>query len=646
MTDEKDIKKTERKAKNLLLSKDIPPEKMDIVRSLIKNPSISQEEKYSAVIQLIQSCPDKPVSGPRVTSIELRQNRTSGRTRTDEQKKIPPAVEPSLSGIYIGDIEKKYKKLKFFKKRYLTRADNRLGWWFKKRLIPTKKLLKVLREVNEIQYRLMSSLDPVLIEILKDDSIQDASGFNYLVLFKKIVPAVPLSRYDYEAVRWMERPDFERDIKDYASALLSFRMLQAEIKEMLIALVDGRLRGMEGFIKTPPGEKDDDRTRTEKEKRNLAIERNIYNYILDLRAFLSAGDSGESPLSNLLKSKYGLPSLTALIHIISEGLVFHRELSLDEMASYYEASPPVVASENFNYSREVLKKYGRDEQSRKNRIIDELKSDLTAYEEIFTLLKHEISGQNFLLKCHDDQWKIADRRRGDSSETYQSDFVSFIDSLINYFNNSLARILDGSVIVFEDPDGSDIEGRIFTGSYFERELAVIEDLTREFYYFRNNNPNLMVPYEEMQRIFKGQIKSMAHVNSFMKKIGSTFYSLGESFHKLYSRHRLWAQTGLKPGDTPVTRTPLGRTDREEPPPADGRPLPYHDCRIRSFQGNSPLVKTLFGIPVIKRDFTGGIIIMIMAFCYQLALECGDESIQGDLEYRKKLLSTLRQTAAD
>ena len=40
MNQEKDSKKIERKAKSLLLDKDIPPSKMEIVRSLMNNKDI------------------------------------------------------------------------------------------------------------------------------------------------------------------------------------------------------------------------------------------------------------------------------------------------------------------------------------------------------------------------------------------------------------------------------------------------------------------------------------------------------------------------------------------------------------------------------------------------------------------------------
>jgi len=54
---ENDLKALKRKAKALLLSKDIPAGKMDIVRALLTNDRVLEEEKYRAIIDLISlSC--------------------------------------------------------------------------------------------------------------------------------------------------------------------------------------------------------------------------------------------------------------------------------------------------------------------------------------------------------------------------------------------------------------------------------------------------------------------------------------------------------------------------------------------------------------------------------------------------------------
>ncbi len=643
MAEEKDIKKIERRAKNLLLSKDIPSGKMDIVRSLMGNASLTPDEKYSAIIELIQSCPDKPVEGPRLSSIELREDkkRKAPGPLAREGRIIPPPVGPAVSGAYIGDIQQKYKKPKLFKKRYLVHSGNRLGFWFRKRLVPTKKLLKIMEDVSAFQERVLASIDPILMNMLMDESLTDATAFNYLAQLKRRLGAVPLSKYGFDAVKWLEQKDFERELKDYTAGFFSYYLVTADMKEAVIQAVEKHARTMDGFRKEAITGKDSERTKSEKEKNNLEAEKRMFALVHNVRSFFPAGEKAESALSRYLDSKYDVPSLGYLLLAMNEALVFQREIKVESLAGYYRVSPLMVDSESFQYNIDILKKYGKDEESRKRKKVDELKEELTVFEEIYLYLKLEISGTNLLLKFFDDQWRIADRRRGDSSEEYKNDFIAFVDGLLNYFNNLPARFLDGSVIVFESGDET-FEGRIFTESYFERELKGLEEITREFYYLRTNNPNLVVPYEELQRIFRGQIKTMSHVGAFLKKTGGFFYNFGRNLHRVLENHRLWARMGKALSDKTALRVPLDKSARESLTTSEGRPIPFHDCRVKSLRENVPLMRTVAGMPVIGGDYSSGILLLIIALCYQLAFECGDEEIQGDLENRKKILSTLRE----
>lgn len=629
-----------------MLGKDIPPAKMDLVRSLMQNRSILPDEKYRAIIELIQSCPDKPVEGPRVTSIEIRENKKKKPAADTEGdiKIIPPPIGPSTSGVYIDDLFKKYRKLKIFRKRYLAHSGNRLGVWFKKRLIPTKRLLSLMREIAPIQEKVFATLNQLLIELLKDSAFDDPSSFNYLSMMPRYFGTVPLSRYEFDAVKWMERKDFEEEMKDYTKGFLSYHLLTAGIKENLLQIVENKLRGMEGFNKAVINEKDGDKARGEKEKRNLAAEKKVFDYMLGLRSFLTGGTAQESPLSRRLESRCGIKSLGALLHVMNEALVFHRELSVEDIASYYRAAPPVVSDETYNYNEDVLKKFGKDDESRKNRKIEVLKEDLGFFEDIYIFLKFEISGENLLMKCFDDQWRLVDKRRGDSAEVFKSDFFSFTDGLINYFNNSLAHCIDGTVLSLGEGGGEPFEGRIFTESFFERELKALESIVQEIYYLRTNNPNLVVPYDELQRIFKGQIKSMNNIGALLRRTGGVFYQLGRSVHRVIQDHRKWSRMGKPLDRIAALRTPFDHGDRETLNETPGRPLPFSDCRVMSLGSKFPLARTLAGMPVINADFNDGILIIIVAFCYQLAYECGDENIQGDLENRKNILSALRDLA--
>ena len=641
MAEDRDAKKIERRAKSLLLGKDIPAAKRELVRSLMQNRSISDEERYRAIIELIQSCPDKPVEGPRVTSIEIRDERKkkSPADSVPEAKIIPPTAEPSTSGVYLDDIIRKYRKLKIFRKRYLAHSTNRLGIAFRKRLIPTKKLLAVLREIGPFQEKVFASLETVLIELLKDPTFDDPAGFNYLAALRRHCGTVPLARYQFDGVTWMERRDFEEELREYTTGYLSYHLLASGIKENLLQTVEKKLRELEGFRGESAGRNDADGG-----KRGFPAEKKVHDFMMDLRSFITGGHAQDSALSRRLENRCGLKSLGALLLAMNEALVFHREIRMEDLASYYRAAPPLVSDESYSFSADVLKKFGKDDEARKNRKIDALKEELGFFEEIYLYLKFESFGQNLLMKCFDDQWRLVDKRRGDSAEVFKNDFFSFIDGLINYFNNSLLYFLNGTVINLDDGSGDPFEGRIFAESFFEREIRALEAIVQEFYYLRTNNPNLVVSHDELQRIFKGQLKSMSNIGAILKKTGGVFYQLGRGVHRVLREHRKWVLLGKPVSSAAAPPVPLDGSARESLNENSGRPVPFGGCRLVSAGSKAVLARTLAGLPVINDDFNDGILIIVVAFCYQLAHECGDENIQGDLENRKSILSTLRELA--
>lgn len=643
MAEGKDIKKIERRAKSLLLSKDIPAEKMEIVRTLLNNKSLQDEERYSAVIELIQTCPDKPVKGPLFTSIELKEKK-KGTSKAFESPEGAPVIAPALTGAYLDDLQKKYKKYGIFKKRYLIRSGNRIGFWFKKRLIPTKKLLKVLIEVVNFKETTFALVDEVLGSMLEDETFSDIAAFNYLSKLKTHIGTITLSRYSFDTVKWMEREDFERELRDFTSGFLSYFLLPAETKEHIIHVFENSLTNKEGFRKSVINERDSDKTKREKEKFNLEAEKKKYAAVLAIRTFLLSQQSGECALSYQLERKYGIPSLPWLLIALHEALVFQREVKMEEIAAYFKTSAVTVKDDSYHYDAAALKKYGKDDESLRKNKIESIKEELGHFEEIYLLLKTEISGENLLLRCFDDQWRIIDKRRGDSSEVYKTDFIGFIDGLVNYFKTFFLHVLDGGIIFFETDAKETIEGRIFDASFFEREIREFDEITKEFYYFRMNNPNMIVSYDELQKIFKGQIKSMIPVGALLKKIGGVFQRFARTLHEVIDGHKNWARRGRPASDVSAMRVPLEKAARDSELKQGMRALPYHDCRFKALHDATPLVKSFSGQPIINPDFNEGLMVFITAFCYQMAYECGDDEIIADLEERKKILKTLRELA--
>ncbi|MDY6969732.1 MAG: hypothetical protein SVR08_13890, partial [Spirochaetota bacterium] len=241
MQQENDTRKLERRAKALLLNKNIPSSKMEIVRSLMKNTDIPAQERYNAIIELVKSCDDKPKEKEKNKETLLTEQRGIDRSAHTQENDIYAPID---SNYYINDIYKKYKNLKLFRKRYLIISNNKLGVGIKKRLIPSKRLMKAIREIVAFQEKILTRLPDILMEILKDESIDDATHFNYLRIFRRWMMETPIVKYSFEEVKWMDVPAFESEIQSYIINLFSFLKMNIELKEEILLQAESKLRNL------------------------------------------------------------------------------------------------------------------------------------------------------------------------------------------------------------------------------------------------------------------------------------------------------------------------------------------------------------------------------------------------------------------
>ena len=296
MPSENDIKKLERRARSLLLNKDIPSGKMELVRSLMKNEDLLPDERYRTIINLVQSCPDKKVEldpVPKKKEKAATGTASGGRRR----KSGDVAAGPTETAFYFDYLWGKYKHLKLFKRRYLVHRDNRLGIGFRKRLIPTKKMLKLLRDLAEFQEQIMTRLSPILMEMLRDEDMKSPVAFNYLRRFRSWIMDQPLVKHNYEAVKWMERPHFEREFRKYCINFFAFQKLEPEIREDILLTVENKLRLLEDLKKEDLLSSDSDSSRSGKERRNLNREKKIYDYMFLMRSFLHGDITDENSVA-------------------------------------------------------------------------------------------------------------------------------------------------------------------------------------------------------------------------------------------------------------------------------------------------------------------------------------------------------------
>ena len=403
------------------------------------------------------------------------------------------------------------------------------------------------------------------------------------------------------------------------------------------SLVESKLRN----ILRPDGQ-GTSRSERNSDKQNLALEKAVHEYLTIFRFFFSAGSYSDNSLAKHLGTGFGIPPYPQFLKLLGECLFYHKEISFEDIIGYYEITPPRVSAERWDYGMDFLKKFGKDPETQKAKRLARLREAIIPYEELFSFLKLEMSGHNILLKAFEDQWKIVDKRKQDTETIYEDDFFTFIDGCINYFNNCYLPLLNGTTVMFEDKNRNTLEGRIFSSSYFEREVSTLDDILSEINYFRTNNPNLVISLAEAQKILAGQIKSMSHVEAFLKRIGHIFYTFGREFHRLFDIHLRWVNTGSDVSNTLLIRTSLD--SREETADGDdaGRPLPFYDCRIKGLQDSRPLTRLLTGQTLISDLYNDSLIVLVSSFSYQLAYECMDESLTSDLESRKRLLAEIKE----
>lgn len=641
---EPELKKLERRAKSLLMDKDISPGKKEIVRSIMGNQEFEPKDRYSAIIELIKTCPDKKKQ-VRKADIPASMRTVKQISKKLVEPKEPPPEKyisaPTSSSIYINDLYSKYRKLKIFKKAYFIHSNNRFGIGIKKRLIPSARLIRAVREIIEFQEKILARHPEIMLLILKDEEITDPVNFNYLRVFRKWMVETPLIEYRMNTIKWMDEKNFEAELKNFVLYFFMFQKLSIDQREQMITLVENKLREMDDLKKEIIDRVDPQSVKRNKEKMNFVKENIIHEYMMLFRSFLPAGMNAENVLSDHLKLNYKVSSYPEFLILLMEALVFKRQISLPDLEKYYEIRSPAVNRIEWDYSLEELKKAGKDQESIKNKRIEALKKTLEPYEELYSLCNFKIGGQDVLLRGFEDQWRIADKRQKDFSKIYEDDYFAFLDGCINFFNNCLVSFLDGGNIYFEDKKGMGLEGAIFSPGYFSEEIRTLDKIIGDIHYFKSKNPTLILNRVVMKRILNGGMRSMADVQGLFIRAGGLFYEIGSEMKSVYALHNKWnLDMGFLKSSEEVIM-PLQKIRSADD--SRGIPIPYFDCKITGFEKGRLLSKSLFGKTVLV-DISQGVFIHCMAFAYQLAYECMSEQLLNELQERKNILDKLKEIA--
>ncbi len=626
--DKNDFELIEKQAKFLLITKEIPDSKKELVNSLFTNEKISPIEKYSAIIELLKNCEDKTRPDK-----SLKQKDSAAQAAASYD-----ILGPTDTSYYIDSIQVKFKSLKIFRKRYLAHKNNRFGIGIKKRLIPSKKLLKIFKDISVYQELILNSLPDILLDIIRDPEIESPLIFNYLRLFRKWLTVKPFTGISYESIKWMEKNNFDRELKEFIKKYFSFLKLKSEIREEMILLVENKLRGLSDFKKYEISSGDDVNIKKEKEKENFAREKLVYEYLSILRSFLPAVQDDNGFISRQININYGVRNFTELLLSCAEALIYQRPFTQRELIAYYEIAAPVVSADVWDYSEDFLKKAGKDPATKKRRLIDALKGNLEVYETIYFMVNNDDSGVNRLIKSAEIQWKTIDKKKMNPEAVYEENFFNFLDALLNYFKNTFTPILNGTPVFFRDNNGNTILGSVFDPFYFEEEMTRVTSMLNEMHYFKSNNPTLAISRKEVKKILDGQIKTMAHVETFVKTISEFFYSTAVKLQMLYDMHKKWTVSENKESLREGLRTPVAREKYNFDNPL---PLPFSDCVITGFERAELLSLTLIGKILIDETCRDGVVVDIISFSYQLAYECFNTKVFYDLDQRKTLMKRLK-----
>jgi hypothetical protein len=644
MSRQDDIKKIERRARNLLVSKEIPPHKQEVVRTLLNNKRLDSREKYQTIIEVVQGCPDKKAvlykrDNP-VPPAPAKKKQPAGASRPG--KPVPALSAPTETSYFIDTLYRKYSAAQLFRRRYLVHRNNRLGIGIRKRLVPSRGLLRVLNFLAEAQGTLTARLMAIMMEILNDPGADNPVVFNFLRIIRKWLLDVPLVNLRYDAVKWMERAQFDRELRDWCGSFLAFLKLDGEARENIMLEVETRLRAMDDLKKEALVDGEPDAFRHDKEKKNLEKEKLVYEFMMLFRSFLPIDTKQETLLSKRMKKEFGLGGVSDLVMAIEEALVFQRPVAPEEIAAHFMIQQPFVNQVAWDYSEDFLKKVGKDAESIQGRKKESVRKLLEPFETMAMLLKLEDAGQNLLMKGAEDQWRFVDKKHYDTKTTYNENFISFLDALVQYFKNLYLPLLDGTPVVFRDTARQEIEGAIFSYSYFQSHLDLFNRILDEMHFFKTNNPTMAVTRDDAKKMLKGQAASQSNLDRFIRSIGDCFYLIARELQRVLDLHRLWAAGRTALSNSENIRESL--KDRNIDVSGEwGRPLPFYDCVIKEIGNGTALSRELAGKRLVEDSLRDGIFVRMCGFAYQAAYECMSERLSRDLEERNRLIKLLDET---
>lgn len=636
-------KKLERRARSLLMTKQISASKMGLIRSLRANSGLNADDRNRTIIGLLQSCPDR-------AELQIKKNIKSPLTAKAKEARSKNGREqisfssgdhsPTETSFYIDYLKRKYRSLKLFKVRYGVKRKNRFNLGFRKRLIPTRKFMKVLGAIYSMQDTVLSRLPTVAMDILNDRDIDDPVCFNYLRLMRSWLAERPLSA-GYKSVKWMERANFEREFKEYLYTAFAIQKVSPEKKEEVLKIVESKLLLMPDLQKEKIFDADSDEDRRSKEKHNMDCDRQAMSYLALVKAFLFSENDEGSAVSAMLRSEFDINGYNKFLMMIIEVLIYQRPIALEDFIYKFEVRTAEVSSDEWNYSEEYLKKIGKDKTARRYKSQSPIREKLAFYDGIYALLRVHDGENELVPKCVGVQWNQIDKNKNNPEALFKDDFPVFLDGAVQFFNNTFLPLLDGSAILFKDELGRKITSKLFAKEIFSDELKTFRKILNDLHNFRTENPMLTVSRNEVVKIMRGQMVSMSHVERIIRGVGNFFYNTGSRLFPYYDRHRRWLSGENPEPASNLMRRPVAYTVPSEEL-TNAAPFPFYDCVIEAFDRPAPLSGALENKKLIGGIPGEGVIGYVLAYCYQTANMCLNAELSDDMAKREQIVKRLKE----
>ena len=635
------IKKLERKSKHLLNTKDIPSSMMDVVRSIMKNKGLLREERAKAIISILEKCEDKkPVviqeNKNVVKSEAIKQIEKKSKNKKNKLNKAyfdtQADCAPTQTSYYIDDLYKNYKKHKLFKKKYLVKHGDRISFEINKRLVPSKKFLKLLNQVFVLQRECASKLLLAMNDLLEDPTVESPLLFNYLKILRSWLSIEPLSYRNNWDIPWLDGRTFDKEFSEWVSKYYFMQEIAPEDREFIFKGLSTRLQNLVEYKKDVINHNDSEHTKSEKERRNYEIDKKLFEIKSNLSCFLHGTDEEETLLSSMMKLEYDISGLGEFTSIILNVLIYQRFVKKNEFYKRYDIMAPTVSRDHWDYSKDILKKFGKDDESIKQKEIEKFEKKLEAVDLIYKFLKLKQFGDSYIFAGAALQLKLINKNRNLPHMIFDSDVLCYMDCVLKYFQNVFLQIIDGSIIGMRDGKNNYIDTNIFEPDLFSDVCSQIEGAINKLDRFKSESKTQNISQTELFKILDGTITTMDNLKSIVKSIGMLFYNAGSRFKELYDLHMQWTQR-IKEG-MPAATYDL-KTD-------ELKPIPFYNCVIESLPTKNGLSDKILGKVFVGSGYSEGVFGNMMIYCYQVAQLCSNDNLKNDLYERETLITLIKQ----